>query len=77
MTDAGHSLWRNGPPAVAPSTTMPPWSMSSTDDQSASGEILMEPEEQDYGGANCAARDPEAFVRSCGTYDPWAPMSGE
>jgi len=35
-------------------------------------EILMEPSEQDYGGSNYVARDPEGNIWSFGAYDPWA-----
>ncbi len=38
----------------------------------AGAEIIMEPEEQDYGGSNYSARDPEGNIWSFGSYDPWA-----
>ncbi len=38
-------------------------------------EILMEPEEQDYGGAAYVARDFEGNVWSFGSYDPWAALA--
>ena len=38
----------------------------------AGAEIVVEPEEQDYGGANYVARDPEGNVWSFGSYDPYA-----
>ncbi len=34
-------------------------------------EILVEPEEQDYGGAVYTLRDPEGNIWSFGSYDPW------
>lgn len=37
----------------------------------AGAEIVVEPEEQDYGGANYTARDPEGNLWSFGSYDPW------
>ncbi len=40
--------------------------------RAAGAEILMEPEEQDYGGSNYTARDPEGHVWSFGDYSPWA-----
>jgi len=39
----------------------------------ASGaEIVMEVEDQDYGGRLYSCRDPEGHLWSFGTYDPWA-----
>ena len=38
----------------------------------AGAEIVMEPTEEDYGGANYTARDPEGFMWNFGSYDPWA-----
>lgn len=38
----------------------------------AGAEIIMEPEDQDYGGRVYSARDPEGNVWSFGSYDPWA-----
>jgi uncharacterized glyoxalase superfamily protein PhnB len=38
----------------------------------AGAEIIMEPEEQDYGGSNYTARDPEGNIWSFGSYNPWA-----
>ncbi|MGE0211521.1 MAG: VOC family protein [Parvibaculaceae bacterium] len=35
-------------------------------------EIVLEPRDQDYGGRDYTARDPEGYVWSFGTYDPWA-----
>lgn len=40
--------------------------------RAAGAEIIMEPEDQDYGGRNYGARDPEGNVWSFGSYDPWA-----
>lgn len=40
--------------------------------RAAGAEIVMEPEEQDYGGANYAARDPEGNLWNFGSYDPWS-----
>ena len=40
--------------------------------RTAGAEIVMEPEEQDYGGSNYAAKDPEGNVWSFGDYSPWA-----
>ncbi len=41
--------------------------------RAAGATILVEPEEQDYGGSNYAAVDPEGNVWSFGDYDPWTP----
>jgi uncharacterized glyoxalase superfamily protein PhnB len=38
----------------------------------AGAKIVMELEEQDYGGRNYTCRDPEGHVWSFGSYDPWA-----
>lgn len=38
----------------------------------AGATILMDPEEQDYGGSNYIARDLEGNIWSFGSYDPWA-----
>lgn len=43
--------------------------------RAAGAEILMEPEEQDYGGSNYTARDPEGHVWSFGDYTPWTEES--
>ena len=40
--------------------------------RSAGAEIVMEPAEEDYGGSNYTARDPEGNIWSFGSYDPWA-----
>jgi uncharacterized glyoxalase superfamily protein PhnB len=41
--------------------------------RAAGAEIISEPEDQDYGGRVYSARDPEGYVWSFGSYDPWAP----
>jgi uncharacterized glyoxalase superfamily protein PhnB len=38
----------------------------------AGADIFFEPEDQDYGGRVYSARDPEGYVWSFGSYDPWA-----
>ncbi|MBC7987235.1 MAG: VOC family protein [Sphingomonadaceae bacterium] len=40
--------------------------------RAAGAEIIMAPEDQDYGGRSYAALDPEGYVWSFGSYDPWA-----
>jgi len=40
--------------------------------RAAGAEIIMEPEDQDYGGRSYSARDPEGYVWSFGSYDPRA-----
>lgn len=40
--------------------------------KAAGAEILMEPRDQDYGGRDYTARDPEGYIWAFGTYDPWA-----
>lgn len=40
--------------------------------RAAGAEILMEPEDQDYGGRGYTCRDLEGNVWSFGSYDPWA-----
>ena len=40
--------------------------------RAAGAEIVMEPEEQDYGGSNYTCRDFEQNIWSFGDYDPWA-----
>lgn len=40
--------------------------------RAAGAEIIMEPKDEDYGGRNYTARDPEGYVWSFGSYDPWA-----
>ncbi len=39
---------------------------------SAGAEIVMPPEDQDYGGRLYSCRDPEGHLWNFGTYDPWA-----
>ncbi len=40
--------------------------------RAAGAEIVSAPEDQDYGGRVYSARDPEGYVWSFGSYDPWA-----
>lgn len=40
--------------------------------RAAGAEIVREPEDQDYGGANYTARDQEGYIWDFGSYDPWA-----
>jgi uncharacterized glyoxalase superfamily protein PhnB len=40
--------------------------------RAAGAGIVSEPEDQDYGGRVYSARDPEGYVWSFGSYDPWA-----
>ncbi len=40
--------------------------------EAAGAEIVMRPEEQDYGGLLYTAKDPEGHVWSFGEYSPWA-----
>lgn len=35
-------------------------------------EIVRAPRNQDYGGRDYTARDPEGYIWSFGTYDPWS-----
>ena len=37
----------------------------------AGAEIVMEPEDQDYGGRLYSCRDPEGHLWNFGSYDPW------
>lgn len=39
--------------------------------KAAGATILMEPAEQDYGGRLYTCRDPEGYIWSFGSYDPW------
>jgi uncharacterized glyoxalase superfamily protein PhnB len=39
--------------------------------RAAGAEIVMEPEDQSYGGRLYACRDPEGYVWDFGSYDPW------
>ncbi len=41
--------------------------------RTAGADIFLAPEDQDYGGRVYSARDPEGYVWSFGSYDPWAP----
>jgi uncharacterized glyoxalase superfamily protein PhnB len=40
--------------------------------KAAGAEIVMEIEDQDYGGRLYSCRDPEGHLWNFGTYDPWA-----
>jgi uncharacterized glyoxalase superfamily protein PhnB len=40
--------------------------------RSAGADVFFEPADQDYGGRVYSARDPEGYVWSFGSYDPWA-----
>lgn len=40
--------------------------------RAAGAEIIFAPADQDYGGRVYSARDPEGYVWSFGSYDPWA-----
>lgn len=40
--------------------------------KAAGAEIVLPPEDQDYGGRLYSCRDPEGHVWSFGSYDPWA-----
>jgi uncharacterized glyoxalase superfamily protein PhnB len=39
--------------------------------KAAGAEIVMELEDQDYGGRLYSCLDPEGYLWSFGTYDPW------
>lgn len=41
----------------------------------AGAEIVLEPEDQDYGGRLYSCRDPEGNLWNFGSYDPWADPS--
>jgi uncharacterized glyoxalase superfamily protein PhnB len=40
--------------------------------KAAGAQILMELTDQDYGGRDYTARDPEGHIWTFGSYDPWA-----
>jgi len=40
--------------------------------RAAGAEIILGPDDKDYGGRGYSARDPEGNVWSFGSYDPWA-----
>ena len=40
--------------------------------RAAGAEIILGPDEKEYGGRGYSARDPEGNVWSFGSYDPWA-----
>lgn len=39
--------------------------------RAAGAEIVIDPEDQDYGGSNYVVRDPEGHIWSFGDYSPW------
>jgi uncharacterized glyoxalase superfamily protein PhnB len=39
--------------------------------RAAGADIVIEPEDQDYGGSNYVVRDPEGHIWSFGDYSPW------
>ena len=41
----------------------------------AGAEIIMAPEDQDYGGRLYSCRDPEGHIWNFGTYNPWRSIS--
>ena len=41
--------------------------------KSNGAKIVLQPEDQDYGGRLYSCRDPEGNLWSFGSYDPWAP----
>ncbi|MBD2259360.1 VOC family protein [Pseudanabaena sp. FACHB-2040] len=41
----------------------------------AGAEIVMEIQDQDYGGRDYSCRDPEGYLWNFGTYDPWSTAS--
>jgi uncharacterized glyoxalase superfamily protein PhnB len=40
--------------------------------KAAGGEIVLDISDKPYGGRDFTLRDPEGYVWSVGTYDPWA-----
>lgn len=40
--------------------------------RAAGGQVVMEPRDEDDGGAGCTVRDPEENLWGFGSYDPWA-----
>jgi uncharacterized glyoxalase superfamily protein PhnB len=40
--------------------------------KAAGAKIIRPPTDEDYGGRDYSARDPEGYIWSFGTYDPWA-----
>jgi uncharacterized glyoxalase superfamily protein PhnB len=40
--------------------------------KAAGAEIVMDIKDEDYGGRGYSARDPEGYLWSFGSYDPWA-----
>ena len=39
--------------------------------RAAGAEIVVEPQDEDYGGRSCSIRDPEQHLWNVGTYNPW------
>ena len=64
-------------PASLGGTTQSPYIIVSEVDslceaaRTAGAEIVMEPEDQDFGGRLFSCRDPEGHLWNFGTYDPW------
>lgn len=44
--------------------------------KAAGAQILIEPRERDYGGADYTCRDLEGHIWTFGSYDPWATTGG-
>jgi uncharacterized glyoxalase superfamily protein PhnB len=44
--------------------------------RAAGAEILLEPRERDYGGADYTCRDLEGHIWTFGSYDPWSTTGG-
>ncbi|MBY5164305.1 VOC family protein [Salsipaludibacter albus] len=61
-----------GRPTSTPYVVVPDVHGHAEQARAVGARIVMEPEEQDYGGANYVAADPEGNLWSFGTYDPWA-----
>jgi uncharacterized glyoxalase superfamily protein PhnB len=82
LASAGDSEWseKAGMKSVAAAggNTQAPYIVIDDVDAHAAGaraagaEIIVEPADQDYGGRVYSARDPEGYVWSFGSYDPWA-----
>jgi uncharacterized glyoxalase superfamily protein PhnB len=45
--------------------------VENVDAQAAGAEIILGPDEKEYGGRSYSARDPEGIVWSFGSYHPW------
>lgn len=65
------------PPEIGGLQTQPPYVIVEDADatyaavKAAGGEIVVEIETASYGGRGFSCRDPEGFIWSVGTYDPW------